>query len=94
MSEDRLQKMEDRLDESTSAMTDLTREISLLVQSNNHWQDLFKENKAVTEKNTDRIVALEKKSDIRDSKAVMYTWIERTVTVGVVAAILKGAGVI
>ena len=75
-------------------MTGLTREISLLVQSNTHWQKLFDENKAVTQDNTRRIVCLEQKSAVRDSNGQKWVWIERTVVVGVVGAILKSTGVI
>ena len=94
MSEDRLQKLELKLDESTTAMTGLTKEISLLVQSNTHWQKLFEENKAITIENTKRIVALEQENAVMKSKGQKMVWIERTVVVGVMGAILKGAGVI
>lgn len=94
MSEDRLLKLEIKLDESTTAMTGLTKEISLLVQSNTHSQKLFEENKALTIDNTKRIVALEQKNAVMESKGQKWIWIERTVVVGVVGAILKSTGVI
>lgn len=94
MSEDRLLKLEIKLDESTTAMTGLTKEISLLVQSNTHWQKLFEENKAVTKDNTKRILALELESASQRSNKQKWDWIERTIVVGVMGAILKGAGVI
>ena len=94
MSEERLLKLELKLDESTTAMVKLTNEISLLVQSNTHGQKLFEENKSITRSNTDRITALEQKSAVRDASGQKAIWIERTVVVGVVAAVLKGAGVI
>lgn len=93
MSEDRLLKLELKLDESTTAMTGLTKEISLLVQSNTHWQKLFEENKTVTINNTKRITSLEKKDAVRDASGQKWLWIERTVVVGVIGAILKSAGV-
>ena len=94
MSEERLLKLELKLDESTTAMMELTKEISLLVQSNNHAKDLFEENKQVTKTNTNRITNLELESASQKSNKQKWDWIERTVYVGIVGAILKATGII
>jgi len=74
--------------ESTNAMTKLTNEISLLVQSNTYMQKAFDESKVSIVENRKRISSLEKAEEVRKAGDAVILWIKRTIIVGLVAAVL------
>ena len=77
-----------KIEKSTEAMTKLTSEISLLVQSNNTTQRIVDEIKVTVKGNENRIYALEKNDAVRKSGDQVMLWAKRTVVVGIVAALM------
>ena len=78
-----------KIEGSTNAMTKLTNEISLLVQSNTYMQKSFDEIKIMTKENVTRIGTLERDNAVRKSGDAVVVWVKRTVVVCLVAAVFS-----
>lgn len=83
-----------KMDASTTAMNNLTGEISSLVNSNLYIQKSLDDLKVTGKENSKKIGVLENKGAVRDSKAQVFQWVERTFWVGVCGAGMKALGII
>lgn len=78
-----------KIDESTTAMNELSGEIALLVQSNRHMEKLFDDVKADVKENRKDIIDLQKTNEVRKSSDSVILWGKRVVVVALVGALMS-----
>ena len=78
-----------KIDDSTSAMNSLAREIAMLVQSNKHIEKAFDSSRLDIKDNTNRIITLEKTSEVRRSSDAVMLWGKRAVVLAIVGAVMS-----